>query len=104
MPLTPDVYLRLLTDRRVRKVFETIVRERQLRSKDLSEVLKTEEIEDEDASKTLDWLKRAGLIGEEEAPIADFHTYYVTAEGLSTDRQLRRMKSAPLSSGFSSSS
>ena len=94
MGLTANVFVVLLQDTVARKVLETIAREKKLQSKDLAKVFQIEHIEGKDASKALELLKTAGLIEEETAPIADFHTYYVTAEGLSAERQLRRLKAA----------
>ena len=94
MGFVSNVFATLLQDTVARKVLETLAREKKLQSRDLSKVFQIEHIEDKDAGKALELLKTAGLIGEEMAPIADFHTYYVTAEGLSTERQLRRLKAA----------
>jgi len=94
MGLASSVFAALLQDTVARKVLEAIAREKKLQFRDLSKVFQLEHIEGKDASKALELLKTAGLIGEETAPIADFHTYYVTAEGLSTERQLRRLKAA----------
>jgi hypothetical protein len=94
MGLASSVFAALLQDTAARKVLEAIAREKKLQFKDLSKTVQIEHLTSEDASKALELLKTAGLIGEETAPIADFHTYYVTAEGLSAERQLRRLKAA----------
>ncbi len=96
MPLDSSVFAALLQDTDARKVLEAIAREKKLYFRDLAKVLQLEHIEGTDANpiKALELLKTAGLIEEETAPISDFHTYYVTAEGLSTERQLRRLKAA----------
>lgn len=94
MGLASSVFVALLQDTVARKVLEAIAREKKLQFRDLAKVFQLEHIEGEEASKALELLKTVGLIGEETAPIADFHTYYVTAEGLSAERQLRRLKAA----------
>jgi hypothetical protein len=100
MPYTPDVVVALLQNAHARKVFETIAHAKKLQAKDLSRVWQAEQISGEDARHTLEWLKAADLIGEEAAPVADLHTYYVTAQGLAADRQLQRLHAAS-ASGFS---
>jgi predicted DNA-binding ArsR family transcriptional regulator len=94
MGLTSSVFAALLQDTDARKVLAAIAREKKLYFRDLAKVFQLEHIEGQDANKALELLKTAGLIEEETAPISDFHTYYVTAEGLSTERQLRRLKAA----------
>jgi hypothetical protein len=85
----------LLADRSTRTIFETVARERKISHKDLVQtltriagVVSTNEI-----STRLDQLEEAKLIGEQGAPIEDFKTYYITADGLSAERELRRQQS-----------
>ncbi len=86
MPSTPKVFS-LLDDAAVLDAFKLIVSVRKIRLKDLVDKLQTNK---EDASKWLSQLKEADLISEEPASIDDFNIYYVTSQGLSVDRKLRR--------------
>lgn len=56
-------------------------------------VLKDVRVQAEDAVKVL---KDAELIKEKTAPIEDFNSYYVTSEGLSAARELRRSSRSSL--------
>lgn len=42
-------------------------------------------------SESVKQLSKAGLIGEVPSSVEDFSTYYVTADGLTADRQIRRL-------------
>jgi hypothetical protein len=86
--------LMLLSDKVIQLVFKEILQNRSVLFKEIFESLaKKPELETamtkfslEDAVKSL---KDADLIKERSAPIEDFNTYYVTANGLSAERQLR---------------
>ena len=45
-----------------------------------------------EVTKALSELKRAELIKERQAPLDDFNTYYVTAEGLQAHSRLRGLE------------
>lgn len=77
----------LLEDSEVRKVFHRIARERLVSFRDLSDLLDREAapVRDE-LHGLLRQLVDSGLVEEQEAPIPDFNTYYLTADGLAANR------------------
>lgn len=81
----------LLSNKVVLQVFKNILEKRSVLFKEIlaSQGQKTGEERErlEDAVKVL---KKAELIKERSAPIEDFNTYYITADGLSVARELRR--------------
>lgn len=85
--------LSLLGSDETRKVFEAVAKARMTRVKDLEESLNMDR---KDILKALDELQTAGLVEVREAPedLEGFKTSYPTVDGLSTERQLRRMELA----------
>ena len=86
----------LLTVPAVRDVFNKVAKERTIRFKKLQNDLG---IERDEAFASLNKLKEANLIlkeanliKEHEAAVEDFTTFYVTAEGLSVERELRNLR------------
>ena len=91
MDLTPEK-LDVLRDSDARKVFETVANRRLVLFREL---LRSFDLGDDEAARQrlhglLGSLKRQNLINETAAPVEDFATYYVTADGLSAQRDLRR--------------
>lgn len=79
----------LLADPLTLRIFELIAVRRRLRFEELTKLLEKDATR-EDMSERLTQLVQACLLAVVSAPIADFDIYYVTANGLYTDRQLRR--------------
>jgi len=73
----------------IRNVFNKVAQERTIRFRDLQHSLGIERAE---AVATLNKLKEAKLIKEQGAPVEDFTTFYVTAAGISAERQLRNLR------------
>ena len=76
-----------------RRVFKAVAKARTIRVKDLGEALN---MDNEDVLKALDELEAADLVEIREAPehLEGFRTSYPTAEGLSAQRELRRLEPA----------
>lgn len=76
-----------------RQVFEAVAKARTIRVKDLEDTLNMSK---EDILTALDELEAADLIEIREAPehLEGFRTSYPTAEGLHTQRELRRLELA----------
>lgn len=79
----------LLTIPTIRNVFIKVAQERTIRFRDLQHSLG---IKRDEAVATLNKLKEAKLIKEQGAPVDDFATFYVTAAGISVERQLRNLR------------
>ena len=92
--MAPDVAIAtLLSDKIVQQVFKEILKNRTALFKEIREsVSATSGVEySSQLSKieeAVQSLKDADLIKERESPIEDFTTYYVTADGLSAEKQL----------------
>lgn len=86
--MLPDAISLLAANPVALKAFETVANARTIRFKDLQSSLDSGK---EDAQKSLSQLEEVNLIGSQDAPeqLEDFKTYYITAEGLSTERQLQ---------------
>jgi hypothetical protein len=84
------IFWSLFSDSMTRNLFETIVKERKINYRDLIE---TVNFEGQDPAERLEKLEQAHLIATSTAPLKDFETYYVTANGLSVERELRRQTS-----------
>jgi hypothetical protein len=74
----------LVRDTLLRTVFEAVAKSRSLQLRDLKVKFSPEQLE-----HSLPALKDADLIGESTAPIADFSTLYVTANGLTAENALK---------------
>ncbi len=93
--IDPSAVVTLLSNDVVKLVFKVVLKNRSVMLKEIRESLNRtpelqaslDEVKLEDAVKKL---KDADLIKERTAPIEDFNTYYVTANGLTAERQLRR--------------
>ncbi len=76
------------------EVFGVVAADRTVRFKDLLDMLEPAGLDREEVRESLDRLEEAGLIKSQGAPdgVEDFGWYYVTEEGLSTERELRRLQ------------
>lgn len=89
----------LLEDKNAMEVFSRIARERLVSYRDLSDILDRENATVRDGlSGLLDQLTEEGLIEEQEAPIHDFNTYYLTVDGRAADRTRRNLEQRSLKS------
>ena len=84
----------LLSNNVIKLVFEEVVKKRSVLFKELRQSLGKAAEFPEGAEKSqienaVQVLKEADLIKERTSPIEDFNTYYVTADGLTAERQLR---------------
>ena len=96
----------LLKDTVTLAVLDIIAEEKRVPFKDLGEAVKRfvgQPVDVEDLRERLDWLKDVKLIAEEPAPVIDFSTYYITADGLLAERQLHDVKPTSRSSWFAAS-
>jgi len=84
---------RVLNDSLNRNVFTTVAKARHIDFRDLVHALSPEP-EKGAVEGSLRELEQAGLIKVESGSLSDFNIYYVTAEGLQMDRQLRRFASS----------
>lgn len=80
----------LISDDLVQSVFKQIANNRSVQFKDLKSELQSSgtDVKSEAIENAVTVLKDADLIKESTAPIKDFNTYYVTADGLSVGRKL----------------
>jgi hypothetical protein len=95
MSLETTAIVALLSNKVVLEVFKNILEKRSVQFKEIlsSKGLKEGE-EREQLEGAVKVLKEAELIKERPALIEDFNTYYITADGLSVARQLRRADSS----------
>jgi uncharacterized alkaline shock family protein YloU len=86
--MTPDPISLLAANATALKTFETVAKARAVRFKDLRTYLG---LRKEEAEERLSQLEDAHLIKSQEAPEQEeaFKIYYITAEGLSTERLLQ---------------
>ena len=83
----------------VRLVFEQVVKNRSIRLGELIERVRPkvdrENVEEmlRELKETLNKLKDAELIKEKGSAIEEFNTYYVTANGLEANREVKRVVS-----------
>lgn len=83
----------ILEDSDFRKVFRRIARERLISFRDLSDVLDREgEPVRDNLRGVAEQLVEAGLVGKRQAPVSDFTTYYLTADGLSANRTVQNLE------------
>lgn len=83
----------LLADALARKLFTAIADKKTMQARDL--VSMGQPATSEEVYRCLEQLKNAEVIAvDTSVPIADFRTYYITADGLATDRELRRIQAA----------
>lgn len=80
--------LELLNNDLMRRIFYAIARKRRISMGDL---LRTIDTPPEQAQKILERLKGIHLIEESSAPLREWNTYFVTADGLSAERALERL-------------
>jgi hypothetical protein len=88
--MTSDPKRATLSNPLNQNVFKAVVKARHLILKDLFGSLESSTPKD-DVVQSLNQLEKVGLIKAESSSIPEFSTYYVTAEGLQADRQLRRL-------------
>lgn len=69
------------------RTFKKIVDERRIQHENLANILG---IQDEDITKYVNQLRQVGLIEKSDAVLPKWSTYYVTATGLTAERNLRR--------------
>jgi len=86
--MNPDI-ITLFSTPETRNVFDAVVKKLTIRFKDLVDSL---DLEEEKVSESLVKLEEAKLIEEFAAPVNDFKTLYITANGLTANRELRRLK------------
>src|SRR5712664_1614303 len=88
--------LAMLANPTVRDVFRTVVQKRRIRFNDLAKLVHgtTSPVSKEEVQHVLDDLRAANLIEAEPAPVQDFQTYYITADGLMAARELNRLDAA----------
>lgn len=83
----------LLSDTITKRVFQEVLRNRTVLFKELWESLnKNKElasVKKPEVEGAVKKLQDANLIKERTTPIKDFNTYYVTANGLNAERELR---------------
>jgi hypothetical protein len=88
-----SITLLLASDAIVRTVFKEILKNRSAVFRDLLGSVRRLSSNEEDSrlqvENAVTQLKAADLIEERRAPIEDFNSYYVTADGLTAERQLR---------------
>ena len=93
MAVDTSIIVMLLSKDTIKRVFKEVLRNRSVLFKELRESLrKTPELRALDKpqlEEAVKKLKDADLIKERTASIEDFNTYYVTADGLTAERQLR---------------
>ena len=87
-----DLVMELLADSTKKKVFQALVKAKTLRQREIELLLAREGIENCEAREKLAELVDDHVIGEKVTPIKDFNSYYLTADGLSLGRQLRRLQ------------
>jgi hypothetical protein len=75
-------------------VFGAVAKERTVRFKDLLDALESEELDRDQVRESLDQLEEAKLIKSQDTleGVEDFKWYYITEEGLSVERELRRLE------------
>jgi carbonic anhydrase len=75
-------------------VFSVVAKERTVRFKDLLDELESIHLDRNDVRESLDQLEEAKLIKSQDAPegVEDFKWYYITEEGLTVERELRRLQ------------
>ena len=100
-PLT-GVLGKVLADAATRAVFEAVAKRRTILLRDLKRDLNSDlksdlseepgNVSTESVEHSLSVLKNADLIRERPAPISDFSTFYVTANGLNAAQALKDPK------------
>ena len=76
-------------------LIKLFAKEKRLVSRDLPGKIKDAQITADvggSIGESLEWLRKQGLIEKQEAPIADFDTYYVTADGLAANNTLEKIE------------
>jgi DNA-binding HxlR family transcriptional regulator len=75
-------------------VFGVVAKERTVRFKDLLDTLESIDLDRKRLRESLDQLEEAKLIKSQDAPegVEDFKWYYITEEGLTVERELRRLE------------
>lgn len=84
MPLSDP----LIDDEKAQQVFHAVARDRRVTLRKLAQELAFGR---EELQETLQTLKRADLVEERLSTIDDLNTYYLTRDGFSAERRLRRL-------------
>ncbi len=78
-------------------LIKIFAREKKLVAKDVPEKAREAHLPPDQIrqiGELLEWLQNHGFIEKQQAPISDFDTYYVTADGLAAERTLERVRPA----------
>lgn len=78
----------LIDDPKVQEVFSAVARERRVTLRKLAQEL---DIGKQELQEKLHALKRAELVEEMPSSIDDLNVYYLTSDGFSADRKLKRL-------------
>jgi hypothetical protein len=89
--MDPATILAIMSNPSIREVFKAVARHKYVRRRDLRDQVQSA-TDPQELNLVLNELTNASLIRAEKAPLADFDTYYVTAEGLSAERALNRFE------------
>ena len=104
MSIDPSTFVVLFSNDVTKFVFKEVLKNRSAMFKEIRESLSKKPefsaLDNSTLEETVRKLKDADLIKERTAPIEDFNTYYVTADGLTAERQLRLAE--PLTASSSS--
>lgn len=92
--MTPHELLTFFNPSTTLPVFNAVARERTVRFKDLLDALESADLDREQVHQSLEQLQEAKLIESQDAPegVENFRWYYVTEEGLTAERELRRLQ------------
>lgn len=86
--MDPSAVVMLISNGLLKEVFKTVAKNRSVLFKELYQAL-GKDLGKTKVEEAVRQLKDADLIKERVAPIEDFNTYYVTADGLTVEKQLR---------------
>jgi predicted MarR family transcription regulator len=93
MAIMKNSLFSVFADNVTRNVFDVIVSERSVNYRELCKSLdeRSLHVAERDTSESLQKLQAANLIEANQAPVKDFVTYFVTATGLTAERELRKI-------------
>lgn len=86
------MYHHTLEEHDARVVFERIAESKLINFRDLDCWLKRDGLVRNNLRGVLEQLVEQGLIEKQEAPVSDFNTYYLSANGLTANRTLNRLR------------
>lgn len=81
-----------LEEHDARVVFQRIAESKLINFRDLERWLKRDGLVRNNFRGVLEQLEEQGLIEKQEAPLDDFSTYYLSANGLTANRTLQRLR------------